>query len=136
MFYYRVMGLMSSNYNSSLELMLSIFLVLGGIAFWELAPQLLLEVDPTLILRPEKLKLLKEIIMHEGCEPLNIDEGHICTCTQDPINNKIAEEFQQKSGKSTERIRTQGRAAALAMTLTSIMIGIMLNAVATSHIMA
>lgn len=135
MFYYWVTDLMSSNYNSSLELMLSISLLLGGIAFWELAPQLLLEVDPTRIFRPEKIKLLKEVIMHEGCEPLNIDEGHICTSTQDPVHNRVAAEFQQKSGKTTETIRTQGRAAALAITVTSIMIGIMLNAAATSHIM-
>lgn len=135
-FSYWVMDLMNSNYRSSLDLMLSLSLLLGVIAFWELTPQLLLEVEPTLIFSPEKIKLLKEIIMHEGCQSLNIDEGNICTCTQDPVNNKVAEEFQLQSGQTTEAERAKGRTTALAMLYTSLMIGIMLNTVATSHIMA
>jgi hypothetical protein len=130
-----ILDMMSSNYKSSLELMLTISLLLGLLAFWELAPQRLLEVEPTLIFNPEKLNLLKSVILHRGCEPLNIDEGHICTCTQDPFSNIVAEAFQHKSLQTTEGMRSQGRSAALAMTVTSILIGLMLNTVATSHIM-
>lgn len=134
MFHYWISDLMNSQYNNSLELMLSISLFLGWIAFWELAPHHLLEVEPNLILDPNKIKLFKQIIMHQGCEILNMDDGHICTCTQDPVHNMIAEEFQQKSGITTEPMRRQGRTTALAISVTSIVIGILLNAVATSHL--
>lgn len=129
-FSYWVIDLMKDNYRSSLDLMLSLSLLLGSIAFWELAPQLLLEVEPTLILNPEKIILLKKVIMHDGCH-LN----EICMCTQDPVNKKVAEDFQQLSSHTTEVERVKGRSAALAMLTTSILIGIMLNTVSTSHIM-
>lgn len=53
---YWTIDLMNSNYRSSVELMLSLSLLLGLLAFWELKPQFILEVDPTAILNPSKIK--------------------------------------------------------------------------------
>lgn len=55
-FSYWVIHMMNSNYRSSLELMMSLSLLLGIITFWELVPTLLLEVEPSLIFHPEKTR--------------------------------------------------------------------------------
>jgi hypothetical protein len=98
---------MNSNYSNSLELMLSFSYLLGIIAFWEMTPQILLEVDPTLILQPEKVQILKKVILHQGCQPLDVLDGSICTCTENPVHNQIAEEFQQRWGSQMKQ--EQGR---------------------------
>lgn len=112
--------------------MLSISLLLGFLAFWEMAPQFILEVDPTAILNPPKLKFLKEAVIHKSCEAHN--SGFVCMCTDLSIHTNAANGFEERALAATEETRTNGRTAALAMTVTSIMIGIILNAVATSHL--
>lgn len=51
--------------------MLSLSLLLGLLAFWELTPQFILEVDPTAILNPSKIKLIKETLIDRVCEAQN-----------------------------------------------------------------
>lgn len=119
---YWVSDLLNSSFKTPVELMLTLSFIFGAIAFWENAPRLLLEVDPSLILDPSRLHLLREVIIHEGSEPL--DEGLICTCI----------EFQQQSGMTTDAMRAQNRTLALAITVTSSVIVLMLNSVASSPI--
>lgn len=107
--YFRVRDLKNSN---SLELMRSIAYMLGVLAFWEMGPQILLEVDPTLVLQPERVQILRKVIIHQGCQPLEVMVGSICTCTENPVHNQIAEDFQQRSLGITEEARakeTEGR---------------------------
>lgn len=132
--YFRVIDLMNSNYESSLELMFHISFVLGVIAFWEMVPQILLEVDPTLVLQPEKVQILKKVILHQGCQSLDVLDGSICTCTENPVHNQMAEDFQQRSLGLTEEARAKARANALAIALASALMGVMLNAVTTCNI--
>ena len=66
--------------SDSLELMRSIAYVFGVIAFWEMAPGVLLEVDPTLVLDPGVVRILKRVILHKGCLPLEALDGEPCTC--------------------------------------------------------
>ena len=125
---FSVRDLMNSN---SLELMLQISYVLGVIAFWEMAQQILLEVDPTLV---EKVRILRKVILHQGCQPLDVLDGSICTCTENPVHNQIADDFQQKSLGVTEEAREKARVNALAIALSAALMVIMFNAVTTSNI--
>ena len=131
MLQYWVIDLMNSNYRSSVELMLSLSLVLGGTAFWELAPQFILEVDPAAILNPDKILLIKKTLIHRICDAQNA--GFVCMCTDNGIHTSIAEQFEG-SVVGTEDSRAKARAGALAMMITSLIIGVTLNAVSTSHL--
>jgi len=138
--YFRVRDLMNSNNHrvrdlmnsNSLELMLSFAYLFGVIAFWEMAPPILLEVDPTLVLQPEKVQILRKVILHHGCQPLDV--GGICTCTENPVHNHIAEDFQLQRSLlgGTEEARAKARVNALAIALSAAVMGILLNAVTTS----
>lgn len=129
---FRVMDLMNSNYDNSLELMLSISYYLGVIAFWEMAPQIILEVDPTLVLQPEKVLILSKVILHHGFQPLDVLD--VSLCTDNTVHNHIADDFQLRSMGLTEEARAMARAKALAIAMSAALMGIMLNAVATSNI--
>lgn len=73
-------------------------------------PQSLLEVEPTLVLDYDKLEILKKVILHHGCQELNLPNDvmnvasqqtsgtshDICTCRDNPVHNRIAEEFKDK----------------------------------------
>jgi hypothetical protein len=131
-FPYWVLKKLNTGCQNTVEVMFGVSIIAGGFAFWELTPQVLLEVDPTLILQPEKVKILKEVVLHKGCVTLNIDEGQICTCIDDPNKNMIANDFQSKSANTNEIERKHGRSAALAITIVTIITGIMLNSVVTT----
>jgi hypothetical protein len=130
--YFRVMDLMNSNYDNSLELMLSISYYLGVIAFWEMAPQILLEVDPTLVLQPEKVQILSKEILLQGVQPLDVLDGSICT--DNTVHNQITDDFRLRRLRVTEEARAKAGAKALAIAMSAAMMGFMLNAVATSNI--
>ncbi len=87
-------------------------------------------MDPTAILNPSKIKLIKEI--DRVFEAKNSE--FVCMCTDESIHTSIAKRFEERGVSGMEERRTEGRARALAMIVTSLMIGITLNAVATSHI--
>lgn len=120
--------------SNSLEVMLSAAYVLGVIAFWEMAPLVLLEVDPTLILQPEKVQILRKVVLHQGCQPLDVLDGRICTCTENISNNLIGEDFQQRSMGVAEEIRAKGAVKALAIAMGAAIMVMMLNAVTTANI--
>ena len=69
---YWARDLVDSNFKNEVSLMLSITFLLGSIAFGENTPFLLLQVDPTLVLQPEKVQLLKKAVLHMGCQPLDV----------------------------------------------------------------
>lgn len=121
-----VSDLFDSSFKTEVDLMLTLSYIFGAIAFWQNAPNQLLEVDPTLILDPSRLHLLKEIIINNGCLPL--DENWI-----EFHNNGLAEEFKQESLMTTEAMRAKNRTVALAFTVSSFVIVFMLNCVAISH---
>lgn len=110
--------------SDSLELMHNIAYVLGFFAFWEMAPLILLEVDPNLVLQPDILRILKRVILHQGCQPL---EGlDPCTCLDVPLHREIAEDFQQMSSTLTAEARKEAGVSALAFTLGAVLLGLML----------
>lgn len=132
--YMRIMKLMSKNYNNSIELMLSLSCLLGYITFCNTIPHILLEVDPSLVLKPEIVQILKHVVMHDGCQPLDLDDGIICTCTQNPEHNRIGEDFQEKSLSLTDGDREKAPRHALLIAVSALMIVIMLNAATISNI--
>ena len=125
-----VSDLFDSSFKTRVDLMLTLSFIFGAIAFWQNAPRQLLEVDPSLILDPSRLHLLKEIIINNGCLPQ--DEKLICTGIEF-YNNELAEEFKQESLMTTEAMRAKNRTVALAITVTSFVIVFMLNSVSISH---
>lgn len=130
----RVRDLMNLNYGKSLELMLITSHLLGVIAFWEMAPQIILEVDPTLILHPDKIQIIWKVIQHHGVQPLDVLDTSIFT--ENHLHNRIIEDFQQSSLVVTEEARAKARVNALAIAMSSALIVIMLinNSVTTSNI--
>lgn len=71
-----------------------------------MAPQQLLEVDPSLILNPEMIGILRFAILHEGYKDKEISDLVVtditqCTCGENPIHRILAEEFQQKQELAT-----------------------------------
>lgn len=57
------MQLMSAPYSSPLELMLSMSLLVGSFAFWEFLPQVIINVDPTAVLSPIKVAIMKHTMI-------------------------------------------------------------------------
>lgn len=117
--------------SNSLELMLSISYVLGFIAFLEMIPPNLLEVDPTLVLYPEKVKILREVLIPQGFNPLNVLNDSVCT--DNPVHNQIGEDLQEMSLRVTPRERLELRKKAFAIALAAVLMGVLLNGVTTSN---
>lgn len=72
-----------------------------------MAPQQLLEYDPSLILNPEMIGILRKAILHEGCPYKEISDLVVtditqCKCGENSIHRLLAEEFQQKQELATE----------------------------------
>lgn len=102
--------------------MLSISLILGSFAFWELIPQVIITVDPTAALSPIKVALMKQTM---------IENPNLLARTND-----VMIEYQaMKANMNVEEYRLDAGKRALAYTVTSLLIGIMLNTVCTSHIL-
>ena len=125
MFSYWVSDLMNSPYKSSLDLMLTRSLVVGAFYFWAQVPQAILEVDPTAV--PNKAAMLKETL---------IDSPNLLRCPEDlTLTKNILKEYHELIGDpNIEDPRAEVRKRAFAYTLTSILIGLMLNSVCTSHL--
>lgn len=108
--------------------------LLGSILFMEMVPQTLLEVDPTLLLQPDMVGILKKVVLHQGCQPLEVLDGEICTCMENPVNNQIAEDYQQRSSALTEEARAKARVNALAISLGAAILGVMLNHIGNANL--
>jgi hypothetical protein len=108
--------------------------LLGSILFMEMVPQTLLEVDPTLLLQPDMVGILKRVVLHQGCQPLDVLDGSICTCTENPVHNQIAEDYQQRSSALTEEARAKARVNALAISLGAAILGVMLNHIGNANL--
>lgn len=107
--------------------MLNMSLVLGSFAFWELIPQVILHVDPTAVLSPIKATIMCQNFTENpnkivGPEAL-VRAHEIMVELNASHANMTVEDYQLDTGKR-----------ALAYTITSLMIGIMLNTVVTSHL--
>lgn len=74
MFSYWVSDLIHSPYKSSLDLMLTMSLVVGAFSFWALVPQAILEVDPTAVQHPNKAAMRKET---------QLDSPNMLRCPED-----------------------------------------------------
>ena len=99
---------------SSLRMKTYFFFLIPLLALWAMAPQQLLEVDPSLVLNPDMIGILRKAILHEGCPYKEISDLVVtdmtqCTCGENPIHRPLAEEFQQKqelvTNNSLEEIR-------------------------------
>lgn len=124
--YSRIRGLLNSFEGTRI---ISAFL-LGSILFMEMVPQTLLEVDPTLLLQPDMVGILKKVVLHQG--PLEVLDGEICA--ENPVNNQIAEDYQQRSSALTEEARAKARVNALAISLGAAILGVMLNHIGNANL--
>lgn len=122
------MSLMNRPYGDSyLELMLSMSLLLGSFAFWEMVPQALIAIDPTVVLSPTKLGLMQDILIHTPNRMYGPEAAA-------PGHDLLIEFHAYEAEMTVEEHHRHTGKRALAYTVTSLLIGIMLNAVCTSHI--
>lgn len=127
-FSYWALDLMKRDFEKSpLELMLSMSLLLGLFAFWELVPQYIITIDPTVVLSPIKLSAWKQFL--NECPLTRYDPDIV-----PQVHDLLTENRALQADLSVEQYRVDMGKRALAYTLAAFAIGIMLNAVCTSHI--
>lgn len=105
---------------------------IGAFAFYYMIPHTLIDVDPTLVIKPDLVKILREVILHEGCQVVDVHDESICIVH--PEHKQIGENFQERSMRMTDIARAKAPAYAKAMVVSSVMLVIMLNKVCISHI--
>ncbi|GFS28646.1 hypothetical protein Acr_00g0003060 [Actinidia rufa] len=109
----RAERIINANGVGSVEFRISLALFMGAIAYWQLAAHGILELDPTAILQPMKIKLIKETIS-DACEAQNAE--FVFMCTDDAaIHTQIVNQFQQHEGYAVEQASTQARLKVLCL---------------------
>lgn len=108
--------------------------LLGSILFMEMVPQTLLEGDPTLLLKPDIVKMIKKMILHQGCQPLDVMDGSICTRTNNPDNNLIAEDYLFRRSEITEEERKNTRGKAIAISIGAAIFSLIVHNIVNSNL--
>jgi hypothetical protein len=104
-------------------LLIMMSFIIGVYYSYSLIPLSFHEVDPTLVFQPEKVEVLKKVILHKN--PL-IPEGSIF--------NDMGKEFKQDSLELTSEERANGLIKAIAIGFTTALIGIMLQSITTGDL--
>ena len=123
------MRLLCSPTQSEVSLTVSAVSIIAHLAFWGMVPHTLIDVDPTLVFDPDKVEVLRKVVLHEGCQPGDIVNGQICSCTDIPENNLIGEGFQERSSEVSVEGRALNRKHAFVYVISGMLIAMMLQGV-------
>lgn len=122
------MGLMTRPYGECpLEFFLNMSILLGSVAFWEMVPQVLITIDPTVVLSPLKFALMQDLLIHTPNGMYGPESVE--------LHNQLRSEYlahQANMGISEYHVDAGKRA--LAYTVTSLLMVVAFNAICTSHL--
>lgn len=121
---YWVLNSLNKPYVSYYFLMLDFTLIFGAFTFWGILPQVILHIDPTAVLSPNNAAIM--------CQNFT-DNPHSIHGPDALVrsNEIMVEVYASHANLTVEDFKLDTGKRALAYTITSMMIGIMLNSVVT-----